>query len=96
MAKNLFRTLFVVFIAYIAYIGGQNLDKFVSFVGCFACIPLVYMYPPILHLKSCCKIHSGLLEKEQNNRFWLSLANYVLLVIGAISFVYTTYEILFT
>lgn len=94
--KNLFRTLFVVFIAYIAYIGGQNLDKFVSFVGCFACIPLVYMYPPILHLKSCCKIHSGLLEKEQNNRFWLSLANYVLLVIGAISFVYTTYEILFT
>ena len=94
--KNLFRTLFVVFIAYIAYIGGQNLDKFVSFVGCFACIPLVYMYPPILHLKSCCKIHSGLLEKEKNNRFWLSLANYVLLVIGAISFVYTTYEILFT
>ena len=94
--KNLFRTLFVVFIAYIAFIGGQNLDKFVSFVGCFACIPLVYMYPPILHLKSCCKIHSGLLEKEQNNRFWLSLANYVLLVIGAISFVYTTYEILFT
>ncbi|KGU34534.1 solute carrier family 36 (proton-coupled amino acid transporter) [Candida albicans P75063] len=94
--KNLFRTLFVVFIAYIAYIGGQNLDKFVSFVGCFACIPLVYMYPPILHLKSCCKIHSGLSEKEQNNRFWLSLANYVLLVIGAISFVYTTYEILFT
>lgn len=94
--KNLFRTLFVVFIAYIAYIGGQNLDKFVSFVGCFACIPLVYMYPPILHLKSCCKIHSGLLEKEKNNRFWLSLANYVLLVIGAISFVYITYEILFT
>ena len=94
--KNLFRTLFVVFIAYIAYIGGQNLDKFVSFVGCFACIPLVYMYPPILHLKSCCKIHSGSLEKEQNNLFWLSLANYVLLVIGAISFVYTTYEILFT
>ena len=94
--KNLFRTLFVVFIAYIAFIGGQNLDKFVSFVGCFACIPLVYMYPPILHLKSCCKIHSGLLEKEKNNRFWLSLANYVLLVIGGISFVYTTYEILLT
>ena len=65
MAKNLFRTLFVVFIAYIAYIGGQNLDKFVSFVGCFACIPLVYMYPPILHLKSCCKIHSGLLERKR-------------------------------
>ena len=65
MVKNLFRTLFVVFIAYIAYIGGQNLDKFVSFVGCFACIPLVYMYPPILHLKSCCKIHSGLLKRNR-------------------------------
>ncbi|RCK63948.1 Vacuolar amino acid transporter 4 [Candida viswanathii] len=94
--KNLFRTAFVVFTAYIAFIGGQNLDKFVSFVGCFACIPLVYMYPPILHLKSCCKIHDGLLETEKRQRYWLSILDYVLLVIGAFAFVYTTYQILFT
>ncbi|EMG49506.1 Vacuolar amino acid transporter, putative, partial [Candida maltosa Xu316] len=69
--KNIFRTSFVLFISYIAYVGGQNLDKFVSFVGCFACIPLVYMYPPMLHLRSCCKIHDGLSEKEKRSRYWL-------------------------
>nr|MCP8717217.1 amino acid transporter [Asgard group archaeon] len=94
--KNLFRTVFVLFTAYIAFVGGQNLDKFVSFVGCFACIPLVYMYPPILHLKSCCKIHDGLLEKEKSTRYWLAVLDYILLIIGGVAFVYTTIQILFT
>ncbi|EMG49528.1 AVT4 Vacuolar amino acid transporter 4 [Candida maltosa Xu316] len=93
--KNIFRTSFVVFTAYIAYIGGQNLDKFVSFVGCFACIPLVYMYPPILHLKSCCKIHNGLSEKEKRSRYWLGILDYILFVIGGVAFIYTTYQIIF-
>ncbi|RLV93436.1 Vacuolar amino acid transporter 4 [Spathaspora sp. JA1] len=92
--KNLFRTLFVTLTAYIALIGGQNLDKFVSFVGCFACIPLVYMYPPILHLKSCCKIHNGLSEKEKRKRYWLGILDYILVFIGGVSMVYTTYQIL--
>lgn len=92
--KNFFRTGFVLLIAYIALIGGRNLDKFVSFVGCFACIPLVYMYPPILHLKSCCNIHDGLLEQEKKSRYWLGILNYVLVVIGAVAMVYTTYQIL--
>ncbi|KAK6885882.1 Vacuolar amino acid transporter 4 [Candida tropicalis] len=94
--KNLFRTVFVLFTAYIAFVGGQNLDKFVSFVGCFACIPLVYMYPPILHLKSCCKIHDGLSEKEKSTRYWLAVLDYILLIIGGVAFVYTTIQILFT
>ena len=92
--KNLFRAVFVLFIAYVAFIGGQNLDKFVSFVGCFACIPLVYMYPPILHLKSCCKIHDGLLEKEKSTRYWLAVLDYILLIIGGVAFVYTTAQII--
>ncbi|RCK64001.1 Vacuolar amino acid transporter 4 [Candida viswanathii] len=92
--KNIFRASFVIFIAYVAFIGGQNLDKFVSFVGCFACIPLVYMYPPILHLKSCCKIHDGLLESEKRQRYWLSILDYILLLIGGVAFVYTTGQIL--
>ncbi|KAK6197565.1 vacuolar amino acid transporter 4 [Scheffersomyces amazonensis] len=92
--KNLFRFLFVLFVAYIAIIGGQNLDKFVSFVGCFACIPLVYMYPPMLHLKSCCTIHDGLSDWERNKRYLLGGLDYVLVLIGAVAMSYTTYQIL--
>jgi proton-coupled amino acid transporter len=29
----------------IAWLGANDLDKFVSIVGSFACIPLVYIYP---------------------------------------------------
>ncbi|KAG7195038.1 uncharacterized protein KQ657_004151 [Scheffersomyces spartinae] len=92
--KNLFRSSFVIFTALVAMFGGQNLDRFVSFVGCFACIPLVYMYPPILHLRSCCKIESGMSAQEVSKREKLTLLNYLLIAIGAIALVYTTYEIL--
>lgn len=50
--KNYFRTGVVIFTALLAWIGANDLDKFVSLVGSFACIPLIYVYPPLLHLKS--------------------------------------------
>lgn len=43
--KNIFRFFMVVICASIAYAGAGDLDKFVSLVGSFACIPLVYIYP---------------------------------------------------
>ena len=43
--KNLFRFLIVMLCAGIAWVGANDLDKFVSIVGTFACIPLVYVYP---------------------------------------------------
>lgn len=43
--KNVFRFFMVVLCAAIAYAGANDLDKFVSLVGSFACIPLVYIYP---------------------------------------------------
>lgn len=95
-AKNMFRFAFVAFVAVVAYFGGQNLDKFISFVGCFACVPMVYMYPPILHLKSCCKIHSGLSDWEVRKRYWLAMLDHVLVIIGGIAMVYTTYCVLVT
>lgn len=90
--KNMVRSLFVLLTAVIALYGGQNLDKFVSFVGCFACIPLVYMYPPMLHLKSCCDYSAD--PTNRRSKFWLAILDYVLLAIGAIALVYTTYDIL--
>ncbi|KAG5421235.1 AVT4 [Candida metapsilosis] len=107
--KNLFRAVFVLFIAYIALIGGENLDKFVSFIGCFACIPLVYMYPPMLHLRGCCGETSGeaggdgikgherdVSSREGKRRYWLAILDYILIAIGGLALVYTTYQILFT
>ncbi|EDO18491.1 hypothetical protein Kpol_1032p88 [Vanderwaltozyma polyspora DSM 70294] len=51
-AKNYFRTLVVIGTSFIAWIGADDLDKFVSLVGSFACIPLIYIYPPLLHIKA--------------------------------------------
>ncbi|GMM38806.1 Avt4 protein [Saccharomycopsis crataegensis] len=53
--KNAMRSSIVITCCIIAYYGSANLDKFVSFIGCFACIPLVYMYPPMLHYKAVSK-----------------------------------------
>lgn len=90
--KNLSRSLFVLATSVIALFGGKNLDKFVSFVGCFACIPLVYMYPPMLHLKSCCSYTGA--YKNNKMKFWLGALDYFLIIIGATALVYTTYDIL--
>jgi solute carrier family 36 (proton-coupled amino acid transporter) len=38
--KNLFRTAFISLTTYIAFAGSNSLEKFVSLVGCLACIPL--------------------------------------------------------
>ena len=43
--KNFFRFFLVFVCALIAWVGAGDLDKFVSLVGSFACIPLVYIYP---------------------------------------------------
>lgn len=48
--KNVFRFFMVALCATIAWAGAGDLDKFVSLVGSFACIPLVYIYPVSLSL----------------------------------------------
>lgn len=50
--KNCFRFVFVMLCALIAWGGAGDLDKFVSLVGSFACVPLVYIFPvsgPMYH-----------------------------------------------
>ncbi|AAS51278.2 ACR051Cp [Eremothecium gossypii ATCC 10895] len=47
--KNWFRALVVVLMLVLASLGSNDLDKFVSLIGSFACIPLIYVYPPLLH-----------------------------------------------
>ena len=76
--KNFFRFILVVVCALIAWGGAGDLDKFVALVGSFACVPLVYVYPPLLHLKAVAK-----------SRFQKG-ADYTVCVFGVIGCIYTT------
>ncbi|TLD39144.1 amino acid transporter-like protein [Venturia nashicola] len=76
--KNIFRFLMVIFCALVAWVGADDLDKFVALIGTFACIPLVYIYPPMLHYKAI-------------SRTWYSrFADVALIIFGFIVMVYTT------
>lgn len=50
--KNVFRFFLVAVCSLVAWGGAGDLDKFVALVGSFACVPLVYVYPPLLHYKA--------------------------------------------
>ncbi|KAJ9143721.1 Vacuolar amino acid transporter 3 [Pleurostoma richardsiae] len=76
--KNGFRFFVVFLCALIAWGGADDLDKFVALVGNFACIPLVYIYPPMLHYKAVAK-----------NTFW-RVSDIVLCVFGFVAMAYTT------
>lgn len=76
--KNCFRFFLVMICAFVGWGGADDLDKFVSLVGSFACVPLIYVYPPLLHLKACA--HS---RKQQ-------IADIALTIFGVISCLYTT------
>ncbi|KAJ5309026.1 hypothetical protein PENANT_c020G06764 [Penicillium antarcticum] len=76
--KNGFRFFLVMICAVVAWGGADDLDKFVSLVGSFACVPLIYVYPPLLHLRACAR------SKRQ------AIADVTLAAFGAICCVYTT------
>lgn len=85
--KNISRALAVMIISGVAYLNANNIDKFVSFNGCFACIPLVYIYPPMIHLKTY--------QSKPKQSFFLKIFDCVLIVVGVVAVFYTTYQILF-
>ncbi|AGO14174.1 AaceriAER380Cp [[Ashbya] aceris (nom. inval.)] len=89
-SKNLVRSIIVLLVIILAYFGADNLDLFVSIVGCLACIPLVYIYPPMLHLRSCSAPH------HEKNNTWKTrcsvLIDYLLIIFGCVSMCYTSYQ----
>ncbi|WWC70524.1 uncharacterized protein I206_104475 [Kwoniella pini CBS 10737] len=78
--KNVFRSMIVVFTSLLSWAGSNELDKFVSLIGSFACIPLCFIYPPMLHLKACAKTRKAI------------IMDYTLIVFGTIVGVYTTVQ----
>ncbi|KAG0039389.1 neutral amino acid transporter [Podila clonocystis] len=54
--KNLLRIVLICLCTALSFvIGGPNLDKFVSFVGSVACIPLCFIFPALFHYRACAK-----------------------------------------
>ena len=76
--KNAFRAGIVGVCGIISALGAADLDKFVALIGCFACVPLVYIYPPYLHLK-------GVAESR-----YAKVGDVLFIVLGAFTMVYTT------
>lgn len=76
--KNAFRTLMVAICVGVSIAGSSNLDRFVSLIGSFACVPLVYIYPPLLHYK-------GVAETRM-----AKIGDIALMVLGLVGMVYTT------
>lgn len=76
--KNAFRTGIVCLCGVISALGASDLDKFVALIGSFACVPLVYIYPPYLHWK-------GVAESR-----WVKIGDLVLMGCGFVAMGYTT------
>lgn len=76
--KNALRSAMMILCGLIAIVGASDLDKFVALIGSFACVPLVYIYPPYLHYK-------GLAEGV-----WEKAFDLMLLCLGVVTMVYST------
>jgi solute carrier family 36 (proton-coupled amino acid transporter) len=76
--KNAFRTGIVCLCGIISALGAADLDKFVALIGSFACVPLVYIYPPYLHWK-------GVAESKYSK-----LGDIALMCLGLVAMIYTT------
>lgn len=75
-SKNFFRFAVVMGTGLISWGGADDLDKFVALIGSFACIPLVYVYPPLLYMRAYPEKGKGVLQ--------------ALIGFGAVVMVYTT------
>ncbi|KAI1433819.1 transmembrane amino acid transporter [Xylaria sp. CBS 124048] len=76
--KNGFRSVLVLVCGFIAISSTGNLDRFVSLIGSFACVPLVYIYPAFLHYKAVATSRAA------------KIGDIVFMIVGVIAMVYTT------
>lgn len=76
--KNALRTALMALCVAISIVGASDLDKFVALIGSFACVPLVYIYPALLH-------YVGAAENWREKAL-----DVVLMAVGLIAMVYTT------
>lgn len=95
--KNFFRILLVILTSLISWIGNSDLDKFVALIGSFACIPLIYIYPPVLHMRSYWEeIMSGNAFSEDRDYFLNNhisfYFNALITIFGVSLMIYTSFD----
>lgn len=78
--KNYFRIALVIVTACISWGGASDLDKFVAIVGSFACIPLIYIFPPLLHLKA------------MTSSIWIKSLDVAIIILGFWLMTYTSWQ----
>ncbi|KAF9582264.1 neutral amino acid transporter [Lunasporangiospora selenospora] len=78
MKENVVRVIVDFAVAAVAYAGYTKLDIFISFVGSFACAPLLFIFPPLFHLKAF-----------PGNPMWRKLCDIALILFGLLVFCYT-------
>ncbi|KAK5668891.1 hypothetical protein QVD99_004668 [Batrachochytrium dendrobatidis] len=76
--KNLYRAVLACMLGVISWAGSTSLDKVVSLVGCFACIPLSFIYPALFHL-------------HITTSWWARVTDWMLVGFGTVAMVYTTF-----
>ena len=81
--KNAVRSAAIVTCGLVAVVGASDLDKFVALIGAFACVPLVYIYPPYLHFKAVA-------STSQEKAFDVALIS-----VGVVACVYSTVMVVF-
>lgn len=78
--KNAFRTFLACVCGGISILGANDLDRFVALIGSFACVPLVYIYPPLLH-------YLGVAENKKSKTLDIAL-----ILLGFVGMIYTTIQ----
>ncbi|KAJ2724677.1 hypothetical protein GGI07_001829 [Coemansia sp. Benny D115] len=51
VSKSLFRLALLGGVLYFAVVGSERLDRLVAIIGGAACVPLAFVYPPLIHLR---------------------------------------------
>jgi proton-coupled amino acid transporter len=76
--KNAFRAAVVAVCGLVSVAGASDLDRFVALIGSFACVPLVYIYPALLHYKGVATTRA------------VVVGDVLLMALGLLAMVYTT------
>ncbi|KAG0301557.1 neutral amino acid transporter [Dissophora globulifera] len=76
--ENVVRILIDLAVAIVAYAGYSKLDIFISFIGSFACAPLLFIFPPLFHLRAF-----------PGQPLWRKVSDVILILFGFLVFSYT-------
>ncbi|KAG0284232.1 neutral amino acid transporter [Linnemannia gamsii] len=78
MKENVVRILIDFAVAGVAYAGYYKLDIVISFIGSFACAPLLFIFPPLFHVKAF-----------PHQPMWRKVSDITLILFGLLVFFYT-------